>query len=1624
MIPNPYVGPRPLKKGQRLYGRDQEVEELLDLQMAERIVLLYSPSGAGKTSLLEAGLLPRMEKEGFRPLPVLRVSRLPAGDEMTTVPVANRYILSMLLYLEDELPAGASRIAPAELAAMKLTDYLKRQYESELEAAHQVLVFDQFEEILTLHPVAPLAGPDAADGGAGCQEKLFDADDEAKRAFFQQVGAALRDRRRWAIFAMREDYVAGLHPYLATVPTHFGNTYRLDLLDRKGALAAVTRPAHAQQVEFTAEAAEVLVNNLRLTRLASPHGTVKVFGPYIEPVQLQVVCFSLWDQLRPEPGQEIGLKAVEKLADPDQALMSYYDERVRTVAASFAGEGEREIRDWFDRRLITVQGLRGRVLQGDPGQTVSDRVVGALVNAHLIREDKRGGVTWFELAHDRLIDPVRKSNDAWGKAHLQPLQRMAAIWSAAGRPPDNYLLRHKELDEAEAWAAAHAAELNQRDKAFLEACRGHRERGEQNRIKERAAFLFYVVCAAIVVILCLASLSAFIWYQEVRLGEQNKELTTQDTQLRAANDRNDRKLEVFQCNDLSQAALDKADADAEFTVRQSLASLQLLKEVKKNRNKASLASSPADQEDNKKDAAAIEKANKRVVEVLNRGLQTLRLQQTLIGPDVGVNAVAYSPDGKWIASVSDDGMAKVWDAKTGASHRAFTHKKGENANDVAFSPDGKLIGTAGDDGMVKVWEMANPTEEPKYQLMGVAEAPEWDEASAVAFSPDGNRLAAGGSDGTVLIWNFSERGAEAQILPTGHAKKVRAVAFSPDGKLLVSASNDKTVKVWNTEACELLQTLGEDTAVPADLTSTPAASPTVKGPATHTEGVTALAFSKDGKYLATGSDDMTAIIWDVAIDNNKPAVPPIRWHYNFPHKSPVTGVAFSSDGTRLATTGRDMQVKIWDVTSHEGQPSLILRGHSDIVTGVAFASDNSDRLATSSDDRTVKVWDLGPRPERLAIATPDKISKTALSTDGVFVVTGNKNGNLTLWNPDLYSSPGRNKLTDASLSGHSKPIRAVAFSPDGKNLVTGSEDKTAIVWNLDSGQKVRTLEGHKAAIWDVAYSPSDGKNIAAGGQDGTVRFWDAASGKPLSDFKSMPLLKIYGIAYNQEGTRLAAGGALVTGTALGGARLTVWDLASGKPLPPLLGPTNTILGVAFSPDGQRLASAGMDGTPRLWNVAQTPSKEPMLLTPGPVEDWFLPPNHLLSVLTTMRLAVVSGWLTRIVFSPDGNCVVVCGYDGKIRVWNAMTGAEHRVLIGHQGPVWSAAFSPDGKRLATVGADGTARIWDADSGAEVCQWNAHLGGAYAVAFSNAGTFLATGGHDSTARVWDAANGKLLQTFNGQVAISAAAVHPQGKSFAVVRSDNVVVVFDGASGQPRVNLFSHQKPLQCIAYSPDGERIALADSNGTVEVWNAENGAPVKTFAEQSNPIHCLAFSGDGKRLLTGYSDRKAKVWDPETGRRLQTLAGPDAHSSVAQYGHATSVTAVAFSSGEGGLMATGGADYAVKLWKATGPEDDKVPPLLTFVGHNGSITALAFSRDGQRLASASEDKTVKVWSLNGTELFSFSIDDLAASALAFTQDGKRLMTVNANGIMRVYFLDVDELEHFAKEQIFQDEPPRP
>ena len=539
-------------------------------------------------------------------------------------------------------------------------------------------------------------------------------------------------------------------------------------------------------------------------------------------------------------------------------------------------------------------------------------------------------------------------------------------------------------------------------------------------------------------------------------------------------------------------------------------------------------------------------------------------------------------------------------------------------------------------------------------------------------------------------------------------------------------------------------------------------------------GVVSVAFSPDGKRLASSDKDGKVWLWDASEG----------WEIARlqGHKGWAWSVTFSPDGTRLASGAEDGTVRLWDAAG--GQEIARLEGHKDWVESVAFSPDGK-RLASGGNDGMVRLWDAaGGREIARLEGHKDWVESVAFSPDGTRLASGGNDGTVRLW--DVAS--GHEK---ARLEGHKGWVMSVAFSPDGTHLASGSRDGTVRLWDAAGGQEIARLEGHKDWVDSVAFSP-DGKRLASGGNDGMVRLWDAAGGREIARLEGH-MGDVWSIAFSPDGKLLAS--SADNGT------VGLWDAAGGGGIARLEGHRGRVSSVAFDPDGKLFASAGDDGMAWLWDATTGKAVQTLI-------------GH-------------SDGVTAVAFSPDGRHVLTGSNDDSARLWDVATGKAVATLAGHTGSVSSVALSRDGTRVLTGSDDKTARLWDATTGGAVATLAGHTNAVTAATFSPDSRHVLTGSDDKTARLWDAATGKPLATLAGHTAsVTAVAFSPDGTRVLTGSEDSTARLWATATGKAVATLAGHTASVTAVAFSRDGTLIASGAEDGTVRLWDTVSGRPLE------------------------------------------------------------------------------------------------------------------------------------------------------------------------------------------------------
>jgi WD40 repeat protein/DNA-binding XRE family transcriptional regulator len=814
-------------------------------------------------------------------------------------------------------------------------------------------------------------------------------------------------------------------------------------------------------------------------------------------------------------------------------------------------------------------------------------VLVTLTDARLITTDHEVA----EVAHEALIRewPTLRNwleENREGLRLHRHLTITAQEWNASRRDP-SMLYRGARLAKALEWGNEHAIDLNTLERSFLDAskalvdkeaveretqrkrelesakklaetekARADEQSHSNQRLRQRTIFL----TAAFLLAGILALVAWLSWQRTI---QSNKLAASRELSAAAVNNL---EIDPERSALLALQALETADTlEARNALRQSIPEMHLIKKIFVSTGGVpGVAYSP--------DGKMIATMSLRQ-EVKLWDAYSGELLRTLIGVDEFAGCVIFSPDGSILAGAYTTQVV-LWDVLSGEMITIFSGESQEGVagynvgvGQISFSPDGKYLATANMDGVSTIWDVH--TSSKIMSLLPVETLP----PKAIEYSPDGRLLANGGDAGIVWVWD-AKQGIELFSLELGGI--LHALSFSPDGNYLAAASEDGAIKVW-------------DTVTGAVVSNPPRQS-----------GMYDIDFLADGRYATAGQDGTTRV-WDPLTGQQVLLL-------SGPN-STVINVDGSPDGKRIVTGAYDGNMRIWDAT--QGKELMTIPAHMGIVWEVTHSPDGK-RLASASVDRTVKVWDVSTGALLLALSGGDEMSdgliSVAYSPDGKLLAAGNMAGRITIW--DSLSGE-----IVTSLSGHTTMVVDLAFSPDGKRLASAAWDGTAMVWDLKD-QDTLTITVHPPAvtITSIVFSP-DGKMIFTGADEKFVRQWDSVTGQEIRSYASDGI-EIYGVAISPDGNLLA--GSDQDGT------IHVWDVKTGEILHVLTGHAGLGLRVTFSNDSTRLASVSFDRLAKVWDVT-----------------------------TGEELASLYGNASNVFsasFSPDGSQLATSGADGSIRLY--------------------------------------------------------------------------------------------------------------------------------------------------------------------------------------------------------------------------------------------------------------------------------------------------------------------------------------------------------------------------------------
>ena len=1202
------------------FGRSRDITKVIDRlkDAAEKgcpFLLVDGASGAGKSSLVRAGLVPRLTAAGVVPsvdiwrVAVMRPAEI-VGDPFAALARA-------LLVAESDLPEAEQGRPPAlpELSASdfpRADDLAALLAHADASAPKPILsTFSAIEQTAREKEgysravkVALLLVVDQLD-------ELFGADigNDIRARFAQLLRLLARSGRVWVIATLRADlFDHFLSQKDLKQLKDDGSSYDLAPPDAAALAEIVRAPAAAAGLVYEsdtktgerlderlladAERADLLpllqftLNQLFEARERRDHGGQLTFAAY-----------------RALGGLE---GAVEKEAEAAFARLGATEQArlprlLRELVAPAGDATMTAARAAFDIRPVP--------LADAAYDEASARLVQALIDARILLSSGEGGQATVRLAHARVLDSWQRASKIVAdnadfyriRAEVEEQRRR---WDAAGRRRDLLIGRGRPLAEAESIVRNFSGELPTATREFV------------RRSGRRARLMQTLTAAAAVIFAAVAGVAVYEWRHTVSL---QREAVEKRDQLLVSQSRFlvDRANQGNQAGDAGTAMLlalqalpDTRSGVGRPMVHEAEAALfaayQDLKERIVLKGHDGVLWSARLAPDGKRIVTASEDKTARVWNAENgdqpailRGHtegvrvasfspdgrqvitgstdKTARLwnaetgqQSAVLEHDGVVRSAAFSSDGRRVVTASDDKTARIWDVQTGKQIAALTGHTAR-VRDAAFSPNGRYVLTSSDDKTARLWD--SKTGEPVHILEGHTQS-----VRGVAFSPDGERAVTTSLDHSARVWSV-ETGKQSVIL--GHGDVVTSAAFSPDGQRIVTASDDNTVPIWDAQMGERIVTLSGRTAV----------------------------YSPDGRSIVT-SDGDTARIWNA--DNGKLAMV-LRGH-----RSRVTGAVFSPDGRSVLTASDDKTARLWSAGTETNTQMAVLAAHTGSAGRAVFSPDGR-RALTASDDNSVRLWDA-EAGRQIATFTRAGSGMAAFSPDGRLVAIPDNN-------TVVVRDANTGEREDRIFQGHSAAVQSVAFSADGRRIVTASDDRTARVWDLQTGGQIAALTEHTAPVRSAVFSP-DGLRVVSTqtpqrsgnvtivtSNDSVALLWDALSGRVILRFEG-DMVQLYDATFSPDGKRIV--------TASGDNTARIWDAATGKPIAVLSGHSDSVLSAAFNSRGDKIVTASADETVRVWDAE--------------------------AMTTIAVLKGHSGAVWSAVFSPDGERILTASDDTTARIW--------------------------------------------------------------------------------------------------------------------------------------------------------------------------------------------------------------------------------------------------------------------------------------------------------------------------------------------------------------------------------------
>jgi len=1087
---SPYRGIHPFRYRDRaiFFARDEETHRLTSLVSVYRGVLLYGDSGSGKSSLVNAGVIPEAIRRGFAPERVRVQPRSSAELVIERIGSPDGEYDDQHDH-EDEVELLPSVLVDGEESTPRTVlaiDAFEERVRAACELYRPLLIFDQFEELVTLFDEA------AAHDVQGCLVEFL----------VRLLRGSLPVK---VLFSFREDYLGRVKELLKACPDLVDQALRIGAPTSDALQTIIRGPFDRYPGRFARQLPPALTDHL-VTVLAERFGTGDV-----SLSEVQTVCLRLWESDDP-----VALLAKK---EPQGILEDYLGEALERMPTQL-----RAAAIVLLAQMVTSAGTRNVISAGDLFQRVQeqedgfsrgllDQALMSLSRSRLVRRERRRDLDLYEITSEFLVPWISRRRDALRRSQDRRRERRrllilgsiaVALLLGVGAIATFAARAHSAMRQAETQRnIAISAQVASESEAL--ATREPRVAP----LLAAAAWQIYHTSRARVSLLnilaqpdrcVLLARHGYAPVHSVAFSSDGKKLITAGPGGEAWvwDIQGCRSDVAFSFPGTTVDSVAVSPDGKTLAVALANHTAQLWNIASHHRDGEPLKSGPgavkgvAFTRDGRTLATADFGGGVRLWDVA-----THHLIETL-GPGFGhATGVAFTMDGKVLAASASDGKVGLWHVPSGSWIRGFTASRSGAVNSLAFSPDDKTLATAGADGTAGLWDVAIGQEEGAAPL-AVSASPLY----SVAFSPDGTTLATAGADGVTRLWNLATREQVGGAPLTIGAIPVHAVAFSPDGRTLATANADGTARLWDPAVyhqiaqgltagrapaysvafspdAQILATAGTNGTV--GLWRVPAGRLIHAFNASSTGAVRSVAFSRDGTILATGGADGTARLWNVATGQEEGA--PI--HVS---AKAVLSVAISPDGKTLATGSADGTAKLWDIASGHQESSPIRVGAP--VRSVAFNPDGS-LLATASADGTAQLWEV-PSTKRHT-ASPFRsylpLESVAFALHGTILATASDDGSVRLWSYSLHGRTAANRSIGTPMSVGSK-IYSVAFSPDGGMLATVSADGKARLWDVVTHQQIGSaLAAGPGPMTGVAFS-SDGTILATASPNSGTRLWN------------------------------------------------------------------------------------------------------------------------------------------------------------------------------------------------------------------------------------------------------------------------------------------------------------------------------------------------------------------------------------------------------------------------------------------------------------------------------------------------------------------------------------------------------